>query len=38
VKHADLDDNSDPDRLGRLDEATRVRLVAKYEQARRLLG
>lgn len=34
VKLADLDDNSDPARLALLDEATRERLIAKYEYAR----
>jgi len=34
VKLADLADNSDPQRLARLDDATRERLVAKYARAR----
>ncbi|WP_137726350.1 HD domain-containing protein [Prescottella subtropica] len=34
VKLADLDDNSDPKRLARLDDATRDRLTAKYTRAR----
>lgn len=38
VKCADLADNSDPARLGRLDEATRTRLDAKYAKARSVLG
>lgn len=38
VKTADLADNTDPARLAVLDAATRERLVAKYERARRLLG
>ncbi|HEY3003709.1 MAG TPA: HD domain-containing protein [Kribbellaceae bacterium] len=37
VKHADLDDNSSPDRLARLDEPTRTRLQAKYAHARETL-
>lgn len=37
VKHADIDDNADPQRLALLDEATRDRLVAKYEKARAAL-
>ena len=38
VKAADIDDNADPERLARLDRATRERLTAKYEKARKLLG
>lgn len=34
VKLADLADNSDPQRLARLDVATRERLIAKYARAR----
>lgn len=30
VKLADIDDNTDPDRLAALDEPTRTRLVARY--------
>src|SRR5690606_11747524 len=33
VKLADLADNSDPQRLARLDAATRDRLIAKYARA-----
>lgn len=38
VKLADVIDNVDPERLGRLDPATRVRLTAKYEKALRELA
>ena len=38
VKFADLDDNSDPERLRRLDADTRQRLEAKYVHARASLG
>jgi len=38
VKRADLADNLSPDRLSRLDAATRDRLRAKYESALRQLG
>lgn len=38
VKEADLAHNADPARLSVLDEATRVRLTAKYAEIRRLLG
>ncbi len=38
VKHADLDDNSSPDRLAKLDPATRTRLQAKYTHARETLA
>lgn len=37
VKCADLDDNSDPQRLAKLDAATRDRLTAKYATMRTLL-
>ncbi len=38
VKHADLDDNSSPDRLAMLDPETQDRLRAKYAHAREVLG
>ncbi|MEU9985064.1 HD domain-containing protein [Streptomyces sp. NPDC050856] len=38
VKEADLAHNADPDRLAVLDEATRLRLTAKYARVRSLLG
>lgn len=38
VKLADLDDNSDPARLRRVDIGTRQRLEAKYAHARMTLG
>ncbi len=38
VKVADVDDNTDPDRLALLDEPTRARLERKYAQAREALG
>jgi (p)ppGpp synthase/HD superfamily hydrolase len=38
VKRADIADNMSPDRLARLDPATRERLQAKYESALRHLG
>ncbi|MGI5398914.1 HD domain-containing protein [Streptomyces sp. CA-135486] len=38
VKEADLDHNADPARLAVLDEATRLRLTAKYARVRDLLG
>ncbi|WP_424887483.1 HD domain-containing protein [Streptomyces sp. XH2] len=38
VKESDLAHNSDPERAKELDEATRVRLAAKYAKMRRLLG
>lgn len=38
VKLADLADNSDPERLALLDEATRTRLAAKYAVAYEALG
>ena len=31
VKLSDNEDNADPERLAKLDEATRARLLAKYE-------
>ncbi|RZS31433.1 HD domain-containing protein [Herbihabitans rhizosphaerae] len=37
VKRADIADNSSPERLSRLDEATRDRLRAKYSRALSLL-
>jgi (p)ppGpp synthase/HD superfamily hydrolase len=37
VKRCDLEDNTDPDRLALLDEATRTRLTAKYRRAIGLL-
>lgn len=37
VKDADLQDNSDPERLALLDEPTRVRLIKKYTKSRELL-
>lgn len=37
VKHADIDDNTDPERLAQLDNATRTRLIRKYNMARRAL-
>ena len=38
VKTADLADNTDPARLARLDEATRLRLTEKYARVRELLA
>ncbi|NUK09610.1 HD domain-containing protein [Streptomyces lunaelactis] len=38
VKESDLAHNADPERLAVLDEATRVRLTAKYAKVRGLLG
>jgi (p)ppGpp synthase/HD superfamily hydrolase len=38
VKRADIADNMSPDRLSRLDPATRERLRTKYESALRELG
>lgn len=38
VKRADLADNSDPNRLARLDPETRDQLAAKYAHAKRVLG
>lgn len=37
-KRADLEDNSDPDRLALLDEAKAARLRRRYAQARELLA
>lgn len=37
VKAADLIDNTDPDRLGKLDQGTRQRLAAKYARSWALL-
>src|SRR2546430_12998170 len=37
VKRADIADNCSPERMARLDEATRERLTAKYANALRLL-
>ncbi|ROS71918.1 HD domain-containing protein [Curtobacterium sp. PhB130] len=37
VKHADIEDNTDPARLEQLDEATRERLIAKYTRSLQLL-
>jgi hypothetical protein len=37
VKRCDVEDNTDPDRLARLDPTTRQRLEAKYARARTLL-
>lgn len=37
VKDADIDDNSDPERLALLDPDTRGRLKIKYERSRRFL-
>jgi len=37
VKAADIEDNTDPERLALLDESIRQRLVAKYERSLRLL-
>lgn len=37
VKHADIEDNTDPARLEMLDEATRQRLIAKYTRSLQLL-
>lgn len=34
VRNADIDDNTDPDRLALLDETKRSRLIEKYRQAR----
>jgi (p)ppGpp synthase/HD superfamily hydrolase len=38
VKHADIADNSGPQRLGQLDAATQQRLRRKYAEALRLLA
>ncbi|WP_394253531.1 hypothetical protein [Arthrobacter pityocampae] len=37
VKKADLDDNTNPERLDKLDADTRARLTTKYQHARTLL-
>ena len=37
VKLSDNEDNADPERLGQLDEATRTRLLAKYEPSMAML-
>lgn len=37
VKYADIEDNTDPERLAQLDEATRERLTAKYARSLQLL-
>ncbi|MBO9041445.1 MULTISPECIES: HD domain-containing protein [Curtobacterium] len=37
VKGADIEDNTDPERLAQLDEPTRRRLLAKYERSQQLL-
>lgn len=37
VKLADIDDNTDPDRMAQLDPTTRNRLIAKYTAARKRL-
>lgn len=37
VKHADIEDNTDPARLELLDDATRQRLIAKYTRSLQLL-
>lgn len=37
VKLSDNEDNADPERLARLDEATRVRLLAKYDPSMAML-
>ncbi len=38
VKHADIDDNTDPARTALLDETTRARLAQKYAAAREALA
>jgi (p)ppGpp synthase/HD superfamily hydrolase len=38
VKTADIEDNTDPDRVAQLDPATRDRLEAKYTRSRALLA
>lgn len=38
VKKADLDDNTSPARVRKLDERTQARLAAKYERSRALLS
>jgi hypothetical protein len=37
VKLADVEDNSDPERLALLPEETRARLLRKYEPAKEVL-
>lgn len=38
VKAADVDDNTDPERVGKLDAGTQARLATKYDQSRALLA
>lgn len=38
VKAADIDDNTSPERVRKLDEGTRERLAAKYRRSRELLA
>ena len=38
VKRADIADNTDPERISRLDEDSRKRLTKKYNKSLRLLG
>jgi len=38
VKLADIADNTDPERISRLDEDTRKRLAKKYSKSLRFLG
>ncbi|MBG6184716.1 (p)ppGpp synthase/HD superfamily hydrolase [Arthrobacter sp. CAN_A214] len=38
VKAADIDDNTNPERVRKLDARTQARLAAKYEQSRALLA
>lgn len=38
IKMADVEDNSDPARLAKLDEKTRARLTEKYQRAREALA
>lgn len=38
VKHADIRDNTDPERIAKLDPETRDRLTKKYEKALRMIG
>jgi (p)ppGpp synthase/HD superfamily hydrolase len=38
VKAADIDDNTNPERVRKLDAGTQARLAAKYEQSRALLA
>ncbi|MBO0895321.1 MULTISPECIES: HD domain-containing protein [Arthrobacter] len=37
VKAADIDDNTNPERVQKLDQADRTRLAAKYQRSRELL-